>query len=342
MHSANLPTAWIETYEENGLVTDWYIKSIGNMISGMGISVQYVSACTHSGNPRRDLYFVSEAKSAIILAAKGCRNLIYWAQGLAPEEDYLRFGSELRSFALCVCEKTALRRAKRIFMVSDSMLRHFEMKYSLDLASKTFIAPCCNEVLHPESFLTSGKYEHPVFTYAGGLSKYQCIDGMLGLFADIQAKIPDAELLFYTWDTEKATELVNTYGLSNVSVATKNQDELPDALARAKYGFVIREDIAVNRVATPTKISTYMSNGVIPVVSNCVEDFADASCGLEHVICCSDADMVAAVERMEDLAIDVQAILTEYQSFFDGYFDLEKKRSAMREFLAPVACDMER
>ena len=85
-----------------------------------------------------------------------------------------------------------------------------------------------------------------------------------------------------------------------------------------------------------------MSNGVIPVVSNCVEDFADASCGLEHVICCSDADMVAAVERMEDLVIDVQAILTEYQSFFDDYFDLEKKRSAMREFLTPVACDMER
>ncbi|MFR3452516.1 MAG: hypothetical protein ACLTSX_14100 [Collinsella sp.] len=85
-----------------------------------------------------------------------------------------------------------------------------------------------------------------------------------------------------------------------------------------------------------------MSNGVIPVVSNCVEDFADASCGSEHVICCSDADMVAAVVSAgSDLAIDVQAILTEYQSFFDGYFDLEKKRSAMREFLAPVACDME-
>lgn len=340
MHSANLPTAWVETYEENGLVTDWYIKSIGDMISGMGIPVQYVSDCTHNGNPKRDLYFVSEAKSAMVLAAKGCRNLIYWAQGLAPEEDYLRFDSKPRRFALGVCEKTALRRAKRIFMVSDAMCRHFEMKYSLDLASKTFVAPCCNEVLHPESFLTPGKYQHPVFTYAGGLSKYQCIDGMLGLFADIQARIPDAELLFYTWDTEKANELVNALGLPNVSVATKKQDELSGALSRAKYGFVIRDDIAVNRVATPTKISTYMSNGVIPVVSSCVEAFAEASYGLKHAICCHDVDMIGAICDMERQKIDASEILSEYRGFFDGYFDFGKKRNAMSEFLAPMAHDM--
>lgn len=340
MHSAYLPTAWVETYEENGLVTDWYIKSVGNMMSGMGISVQYVSDCTHSGNPKRDLYFVSEARSAMVLATKGCRNLIYWAQGLAPEEDYLRFGSKPRSFALGVCEKTALRRAKRIFMVSDSMRRHFEMKYSLDLASKSFIAPCCNEVLHPESFLTPGKYEHPVFTYAGGLSKYQCIDGMLGLFADIQARIPDAELLFYTWDTEKATELVNAHGLYNVSVAAKKQDELSEALSCAKYGFVIRDDIAVNRVATPTKISTYMSNGVIPVVSSCVEGFAEASRGLDHVVCFPEPDMIGAICDMERRDIDANEILDEYQGFFDKYFDLAKKQDAMRDFLTPVACDM--
>lgn len=340
MPSMFAPTAWVETYEENGLVTDWYIHSIGDMLFDMGISVQYSVDCTHKGNPKQDLYFVSEAKSAMILAAKGCKNLIYWAQGIAPEEDYLRFGSKPRRFALSVCEKTALMRAGRVFMVSNAMRRHFEEKYRLDLALKTFIAPCCNEVLHPESFLALGKYEHPVFAYAGGLSKYQCIDELLGLFADIQARIPDAELLFYTWDVDKANGLVAERGLSNVIVASKKQDELPAALSRAKYGFVIRNDIAVNRVATPTKISTYMSNGVIPVVSNCVEDFAKASRGLSHVICCPDGDMVRAICDMESHKIDADEILDEYRGFFDGYFDLEKKRDAMRKFLEPVARDM--
>lgn len=340
MSSTYVPTAWVETYEENGLVTDWYIHSIGEIFSFMGANVRYVPDCTHSGDPKRDLYFVSEAKSAAILAVRGCKRLVYWAQGIAPEEDYLRFGSKTRRFALSVCEKTALRHARCVFMVSDVMRRHFERKYRFDLASKTFVAPCCNETLHPESFLSSGKYEHPVFSYAGGLSKYQCIDAMLGLFANIQARIPGAELLFYTWDTDKANELVVSHGLSNVTVASKKQDELPAALSRAKYGFVIRDDIAVNRVATPTKISTYMSNGVIPVVSNCVKDFAEASRGLEHAICCPDDDMVRAICDLESREIDADKILGEYHGFFDGYFDLEKKRNAMRKFLEPVVFDM--
>lgn len=340
MRGASLLSAWVEIYEENGLVTDWYIHTIGSMLSDIGFTVQYVSDCAHSGNPKRDLYFVSEAKSAAILVARGCKHLVYWAQGIAPEEDYLRFGSKPRRFALSFCEKTALRHARCVFMVSDAMRRHFEGKYRVDLASKTFVAPCCNEVLHPESFMSPGKYEHPVFTYAGGLSKYQCIDGMLGLFADIQVRIPDAELLFYTWDTDRANELVTGCGLSNVTVASKKQDELPAALSRAKYGFVIRDDIAVNRVATPTKISTYMANGVIPVVSSCVEGFAEASSGLEYAICCPDDDMVRAICDMESRGVDANEILDEYHGFFDGYFDLEKKRNAMRKFLEPVVFDM--
>lgn len=340
MRGASLLSAWVEIYEENGLVTDWYIHTIGSMLSDIGFTVQYVSDCAHCGNPKRDLYFVSEAKSAAILVARGCKHLVYWAQGIAPEEDYLRFGSKPRRFALSFCEKTALRHARCVFMVSDAMRRHFEGKYRVDLASKTFVAPCCNEVLHPESFMFPDKYEHPVFAYAGGLSKYQCIDGMLGLFADIQVKIPDAELLFYTWDTDQANGLVADCGLSNVTVASKKQDELPAALSRAKYGFVIRDDIAVNRVATPTKISTYMANGVIPVVSSCVEGFAEASSGLEYAICCPDDDMVRAICDMESRGIDADEILDEYHGFFDGYFDLEKKRNAMRKFLEPVVFDM--
>ncbi|WP_307979750.1 hypothetical protein [uncultured Senegalimassilia sp.] len=340
MPNFSAPTAWVETYESNGLVTDWYIHTIGDMLADMGLSVRYADDCTQVGSFKQDLYFVSEAKSAAILVAKGCRHLIYWAQGIAPEEDYLRFGSKPRRFALAVCEKTALRRAARVFMVSGAMQRHFESKYKFELAPKTFLAPCCNEALHPESFATPGKYEHPVFTYAGGLSKYQCIDGMLDLFARIQGQIPAAELLFYTWDTDKACELVTRHGLSNVTVESKKQEELPEALERAKYGFVIRDDIAVNCVATPTKISTYMSNGVIPVVSSCVEGFAEASRGLEHVVCCPEPDMVGAICDMERRDIDASEILGEYRGFFDEYFDLAKKQDAMRDFLAPVACDM--
>lgn len=329
--------AWVELYPDNSLVTNCYIYSISDALTDLGVTIEYSDDCTRVGDLKRDLYFVSECKSAAILVAKGCGHLMYWAQGIAPEEDYLRFNSKLRRFAFTFCEKLVLRRAERIFMVSDAMRWHFEEKYGLDLADKTFVAPCCNELLHPDSFQEPGKYDYPVFAYAGGLSRYQCIDGMLDLFAKIQKRVPASELLFYTWDVDRAREIVTAHGIENVIVESKKQDELSVALARAKYGFVIRDDITVNRVATPTKISTYMSNGVIPIVSNCVESFADASRGLEHVICCEVADMVAAVVDLESCSVDARDVLVEYQTFFNDYFDFKKKRDAMYEFLAPLA-----
>ena len=98
MSSTYVPNTWVETYEDNGLVTDWYIQSIGETFSDTGANVRYVPDCIHSGDPKRDLYFVSEAKSAALLVARGCKHLVYWAQGIAPEEDYLRFGSKARRF----------------------------------------------------------------------------------------------------------------------------------------------------------------------------------------------------------------------------------------------------
>ncbi len=337
MACANKSKVWVETYPNNGLVTDWYIRSIGDVFARLGFDVEYTDDCTKVGDFRSDLYFVSVVKTATILFAKGCKRLVYWAQGIAPEEDYLRFGSKPRKVAFDICERLTLKRAERVFMVSDAMRRHFESKYGLDLVGKTFVAPCCNETMHPETFQEPGKYDHPVFTYAGGLSKYQCIDEMLELFTDIQGKIPDAELLFYTWDVDKARDFVAAHGIRNVVVESKKQDELPGALARAKYGLVIRDDIAVNRVATPTKISTYMANGVIPVVTSCVESFADASQGLEHVVCCEASRIAEAVAGMERMRVDAGDVLGEYRAFFDEYFDLGGKAQAIEEFLAPLA-----
>lgn len=48
---------------------------------------------------------------------------------------------------------------------------------------------------------------------------------------------------------------------------------MSEALADVKFGFVLRNDVPVNRVATPTKLSSYLSAGVIPVFSKYLKDF---------------------------------------------------------------------
>lgn len=48
---------------------------------------------------------------------------------------------------------------------------------------------------------------------------------------------------------------------------------MTDTLRDVKFGFVLRDDIAVNNVATPTKLSSYLSAGVIPIYSSALKDF---------------------------------------------------------------------
>ena len=50
-------------------------------------------------------------------------------------------------------------------------------------------------------------------------------------------------------------------------------DELQDELNQYKYGFILRDNHIVNRVATPTKMNSYLSNYLIPIFSNTVDDF---------------------------------------------------------------------
>lgn len=331
--------AWVEVYANNSRVTDWYIRAIGDSLSGLGFRVEYVEDCLAVGNRKGDVYFVSEAKTAFDLIVHGCRNLVYWAQGIAPEEDYLRFKSRLRRSALALCEKTALTRATRVFAVSASMLHHFEKKYRIGLSAKTYVAPCCNETMHSSSFFVEGKYERPSFAYAGGLSKYQCIDRMLDLYDGIQRAIPDSELFFYTWDTEKAKELVAEHCLDRIKVSYVPQEKLHEALSQAKYGFVIRDNSIVNRVATPTKLSTYISNGVIPIVSDCVGDFAKESKRIEHVICCEEEYMLGRIKEMEMKNIIPSEIHREYEAFFEGYFSRIASQDAVRDFLLPLVSE---
>ncbi|MFR3452517.1 MAG: hypothetical protein ACLTSX_14105 [Collinsella sp.] len=102
----------MELYPDNGLVTDWciFIRSATHSPI-LGLVVECTMIARTLRDFRNDLYFVSIAKSAAVLAAKGCRHMVYWAQGIAPEEDYLRFNNKLRRFAFNVCEKMALCRA---------------------------------------------------------------------------------------------------------------------------------------------------------------------------------------------------------------------------------------
>ena len=326
---------WVELCRSNGVVTDAYLHAIGDSFARAGFRVEYIYSAEKCPGSKSDIYVVAVAPSVAKLLTRGRRNVVFWAQGVWPEESFERHGSRIRFTACSFVEKWALSGAKRVFLVSSAQQRHYENKYSIDLLNKAFVMPCSNEPFHREAFFTEGKYDHPVFLYAGSLAKYQRIDLMLDAFAQAQQALPEARLLFYTRELDEAKRLVEERRLHNVEISYKTQAELPAAIAVAKYGFVIRDDSIVNRISTPTKISTYIANGIIPIYSPSLLSFSETAGGLTRV----SYDRKTFIEKLlsvESRLIDPNELLSQYEDYYRRELNYESKGQLLDTFLREV------
>ena len=84
--------------------------------------------------------------------------------------------------------------------------------------------------------------------------------------------IPDAKLMIYSGDKEIVQAELNKQGVQ-AEIRFVHYTKLNEEIKQFKYGFLIRKDNVVNNVATPTKMSSYLGNGIIPIFSNVIGDF---------------------------------------------------------------------
>ena len=250
------------------------------------------------------------------------KNIITWFQGIAPEESYLRNNSKLRMYILSVMEKKALSISRICVLVSNAMLTHFEHKYNLDLKDKVYIMPCFNELLNRNAFWHPRKYENNVFAYVGSLSKYQCFDRILGTYYEIESIYQHkVSLLVMTKQVELAKNIIKQTHIKYYDVKYVPKEEVSKELYPVKFGFIVRDNNIVNRVATPTKISSYLANGVIPIYSSNLEDFAKFGASMYYSLCINDDAYINKLKSLMNTNINPQSVLTEYESLFYEYYE---------------------
>jgi hypothetical protein len=219
-------------------------------------------------------------------------------------------------------------------MVSEAMHAHYARKYGFDRPS--FIMPCANAELDPDCFALAGKYERPSFVYAGSMHKWQCFALTLDVYRLVKARCPEASLTVLTAQQDEARRIIEGAQVQDVSVDFVRLEQLQDYLKRFKYGFVLREQHVVNTVATPTKVSSYMAAGVIPVMTDAVADYVQALATVRPIIMSphydagSIAEQILALERQ---AIDPQAVKASYVKAFADYFDHSRYVPELARFL---------
>lgn len=267
------------------------------------------------------LVVVGSCMSMLHVWKQGYRNVATWFQGILPEESYMRNHSWYRMKILNRIEKFALKNSKKVFFVSEAMRKHYEKKYRLEITN-AYVMPCFNTEYHPEKIL-SKDYSEKIFTYTGGLSAWQCIDQTLKLYKRIEERSGNTtKLLLLTPEKEKAEQMVQAHQIQNAEIKYVHYSELSQALEPVSFGFALREDNPVNRVATPTKLANYLANGIIPIYSECICDFAKQSQDHPLPIMIKDVNQIAdsEVDRILKL-LDQERTGVKIHSEFKGYFE---------------------
>jgi glycosyltransferase involved in cell wall biosynthesis len=207
---------------------------------------------------------------------------IFWVQGIVAEESYYRHQSVIRYKILSLLEKLAIYFSHKLVVVSNDMGRFLKEKYKIK-NKPIFVLPCVANQKNIQN-IKRKKKDNLVFVYMGGMSKWQNFDKIVRFYKNIENQINQTKLLVITYEKEKAKNIIRSIKIKNYELLCLPHSQVPQYLAKADMGFLIRDDNIINRVASPIKLSEYLSLGVQVITTNTIGSYSqlieEYNCGL--------------------------------------------------------------
>lgn len=263
--------------------------------------------------------------------------IIMWFQGLTPEESKMLRGNSLsqkiRSPIYNWMERKTVNNSYFNFFVSDRMKRHYSEKYAY-YGDNFLIIPCYNKRLKREYFTSKPKSS---FVYAGGIYPWQCFTETVAIYKEIEINTNNAFLTVLTKDQEKAEKMIKSEGVKNYKIKYVNLEEVMGELGKHKYGFLLREDNIVNNCATPTKMNTYLSAGLMPIHTYAIHAFNEHinldGFEIKENLENEKTKLVEEILLHDNIQIDYDKYYDVCHSNFKEYFDdthhIEKIKSEL-------------
>lgn len=320
---------------DNIVVLQSYLDVVKDALIKLGYECEYIMAL--DGINKEDLLVVPVPLDAMKFYLRGYRYFILWQQGVTADESFMRNHSKVRYWLLNKIDLFTMKKAKAVLFVSDYMKKHYEKIGKCSFSDKAYIMPCFNEVFDP-SIYKDKDYSKKIFTYVGSLEPWQCFEETATLYKKVEDTVPGVFFKVLTFDTKGAEKILIEKGVKNYEVKCVPKEEVKKELMSATYGFIIREDNMVNRVATPTKISSYMAAGVIPIFSSCLVDFSLQAKKMTYAkqVDNLSSESIQGIIEFVNKPIVRDYIKQEYQSVFETYYNIEQHSKALSDILSRV------
>ena len=316
----------------NIVVLQDYLMVVKGALEDNDYIVDFIKS--FDGISKDDLIVHPMGNDAFKYYFKGYKNFILWQQGAAADESYMRHSSKLRFWILNVMDIFAMKKAKAILYVSEELRNVYEKRGHCTFKNKSYIMPCFNEQF-VETVYDKKDYSKKVFTYVGSLAKWQCFEETVDLYKLIEDRVPNASFKVLTFSVDEAEQILNKKSVKNYSVACVPKEKVFDELVDTTYGFIIRQDSVVNNVATPTKFSSYMSAGVIPIFSSSLKDFASMSDTMKFAkkVGTFTENTINEIVDFVNANVDTDGIKKEYYRIFGTYYNNDLHRKNLADIL---------
>ena len=132
-----------------------------------------------------------------------------------------------------------------------------------------------------------------------------------------------------TAEIEKANISLAEKQIQHFDIKYIPLEELEIELSKYKYGFLIRKTSVINYVATPTKMNSYLSVGLIPIFTDAVGDFNEKIYLKEYELKLSgDINIEKAVQKIlefeNNININSENYYNTVENIFDNYYNDDK------------------
>lgn len=318
-----LPADWMY-----GDATAFYVDIIADAMKVKGYETSIIKSLDDIGTD--DVVITVVTYNVRDVYNRHPKAIINWYQGIAPEE-YLFFLRKKedgllhaikRYLRMSRSDNYALKHCDWHFFVSDTMLSFYRKKF-LYRGKNNFIMPCFNQLLNEEAFKDE-KYATPSFVYAGSMDGWQCFEKTAVIFKEIKKRLPNATFTVLTAQQDLAKQMLGKHGIE-ASMNYVPHDRVDEELRKYKYGFIIRDNNPVNRVATPNKMNSYMANGIIPVFTDVVGAFKQNLSGMKYSIpLTTKVEGLEKLYKLEKRGVTAQEVFDDFKALFDTYYSREK------------------
>lgn len=210
----------------------------------------------------------------------------------------------------------ALMQSDAVICVSNAMKNYVVDTWSIP-TEKISVLPCCTDfepglqaVAQRDAMRSRLNFGRRfVVAYCGSLLPWQMFGENLAVFREIKKLRPNSHFLGLTNNPGRMAEALRSAGIdeNSATIISAAHRDVPNYLAAADLGLLIRRNSVVNRVASPVKFAEYLSCAVPVLMTDQIGDYSSLvkSKGVGCVLCSGAAD--------EGSLSTLSAFLTKYQ-----------------------------